>query len=160
MKNENHELLVLRLREMGAVARLVNSPVYTNGESVHIVGSFEHSCDTLSDLAKFLIKKEGKTQGFAIYYVGDNIVRYALEDKNYSEFVNDSDCEFEDIANQIERVYNFGSKGFVKILYPIKLNISESGQHRIFSKDGKSHVIPSGWIELTWSTKDGCANFV
>jgi len=76
------------------------------------------------------------------------------------EFRNDSGLEFTDISSEAERIYNFGSKGFVKIIGPLKLNVSASGGHRIFSADGKSHYIPSGWIELTWTAKDGQPNFV
>jgi hypothetical protein len=34
-----------------------------------------------------------------------------------------------------------------------KLSVSSSGGHRIFSADGQSHYIPSGWIHLTWTPR-------
>lgn len=76
------------------------------------------------------------------------------------EFRNESGLEFADISSEAERIYNFGSKGFVKIQNPLKLNVSDSGGHRIFSADGKSHYIPAGWVQLTWTVKADQPNFV
>lgn len=76
------------------------------------------------------------------------------------EFVNESDNEFTDISSEATRTYNFGSKGFVKINNPMKLSVSPSGGHRIFSADGHSHYIPSGWVQLSWTVKPGQPNFV
>ncbi len=76
------------------------------------------------------------------------------------EFKNDSDNEFTDISSEASRTYNFGSKGFVKINRPLKLSVSPSGGHRLFSADGVSHYVPSGWIELTWTAQPGQPNFV
>jgi hypothetical protein len=75
-------------------------------------------------------------------------------------FKNESGLKFTDISSEAERVYNFGSKGFVKIQNPEQLSVSDSGGHRIFSADGKSHYIPAGWIQLTWTVKEGQPNFV
>lgn len=75
-------------------------------------------------------------------------------------FINESTNAFEDISSELERTYNFGSKGFVKLQRPEKLSVSDSGGHRVFTSDGKSHYIPAGWIQLTWTTKEGQANFV
>lgn len=75
-------------------------------------------------------------------------------------FVNKSDNEFADISSEASRTYNFGSKGFVKIDSPLKLSVSPSGGHRIFSADGKSHYIPAGWIQLSWAVREGEPNFV
>jgi len=75
-------------------------------------------------------------------------------------FKNESGLTFTDISSEAERVYNFGSKGFVKIQNPEQLNVSDSGGHRIYSADGKSHYIPAGWIQLTWTVKSDQPNFV
>lgn len=75
-------------------------------------------------------------------------------------FKNDSDHDFVDISSEVSRTYNFGGKGFVKIEGPYRLAVSPSGGHRIFSRDGKSHYIPSGWIQLSWIARDGQPNFV
>jgi hypothetical protein len=75
-------------------------------------------------------------------------------------FVNASDHQFTDISSEAERVYNFGQKGFVRINRPLQLAVSDSGGHRIFSADGRSHYIPAGWIEITWTTRPGSPHFV
>jgi hypothetical protein len=75
-------------------------------------------------------------------------------------FLNESEHTFTDISSEVERIYNFGSKGFVKIVAPVYLSVSDSGGHRIFSQDGKSHYIPSGWLQLTWTAKVDHPNFV
>jgi len=79
---------------------------------------------------------------------------------NPPKFINESGLSFTDISSEAERVYNFGSKGFVKITAPLYLSVSDSGGHRIFSQDGKSHYIPSGWLQLTWTAKPGHPDFV
>jgi hypothetical protein len=75
------------------------------------------------------------------------------------EFNNKSGLEFSDLSSEAERTYNFGSKGFVKIINPLKLNVSDSGGHRIFDATGKSHYVPAGWIQLTWTVKEGKPHF-
>ena len=81
-------------------------------------------------------------------------------DQSGLKFRNESGLEFTDISSEAERTYNFGSKGFVKIRNPVRLNVSSSGGHRIFSADGQSHYIPSGWVQLTWTVKANEPNFV
>lgn len=76
------------------------------------------------------------------------------------EFLNASDNEFEDISSEVSRTYNFGTKGFVKIVEPRKLSVSASGGHRLFDAKGQSHYIPSGWIQISWTARDGSPNFV
>ncbi len=77
-----------------------------------------------------------------------------------TNFVNQSDNDFADISSEASRTYNFGTKGFVKIDGPLKLAVSSSGGHRVFSRDGKSHYIPSGWIQLSWIAREGQPHFV
>ena len=48
-----------------------------------------------------------------------------------------------------KRVYRFPKGEFVEINEPQLLIITENG-HRLLSKDGVSHYIPYGWIELSW----------
>ena len=83
-----------------------------------------------------------------------------FKDKKIEPFRNESDQEFTDISSEASRTYNFGQKGFVKIANPLFLNVSASGGHRIFSADGQSHYIPSGWIHLSWTVHEGQPNFV
>ncbi len=75
-------------------------------------------------------------------------------------FINESEHDFTDISSESSRTYNFGQKGFVKITKPLKLAVSSSGGHRIFSADGTSHYIPSGWVHLSWTVNEGQPNFV
>ena len=74
--------------------------------------------------------------------------------------INQSDNQFTDISSEAERTYNFGSKGFVRIVNPSMLSVSSSGGHRLLAQDGKSHYIPAGWIQLTWTAREGQPNFV
>jgi hypothetical protein len=76
-----------------------------------------------------------------------------------TDFKNESGLEFTDISSEKVRTYNFGSQGFVKIQDPTLLHVSENG-HRLFSKDGRSHYVPNGWIHLSWEVHPGNPNFV
>jgi hypothetical protein len=76
------------------------------------------------------------------------------------EFINESGLEFADISSESYRNYNFPDGVIVHIEYPLKLNVSKSGGHRIFDASGTSHYIPAGWIHLSWRVKDGSPNFV
>lgn len=75
-------------------------------------------------------------------------------------FENATDLEFEDISSERYREYRFPGGDVVRIETPLRLNVSESGGHRIFDVDGVSHYIPAGWIHLSWVAKDGEPNFV
>lgn len=74
------------------------------------------------------------------------------------EFINNSDLEFKDISAEREREYAFGG-GTILIVEPLKLNVSESGGHRIFDAQGDSHYVPAGWIHLRWTAKEGKPHF-
>lgn len=72
---------------------------------------------------------------------------------------NTSGIEFKDIASEEFRCYEFLNGSTITIKEPLSLNVSSSGGHRVLSKDGISHYIPSGWIHLYWKAKQGQANF-
>lgn len=76
------------------------------------------------------------------------------------EFKNATDLEFADISSEQWREYRFLGGETIRINAPLKLNVSDSGGHRIFDKEGVSHYIPAGWIHLKWTVKDGAPNFV
>ena len=76
------------------------------------------------------------------------------------DFKNESDLVFADISSEAWREYQFESGATVKIDNPVKLNVSDSGGHRIFDAQGLSHYIPKGWIHLVWEPKPGHPNFV
>lgn len=79
-------------------------------------------------------------------------------------FKNKTSLQFTDISSEEYRVYEFKSflffKRFVKLDKPLKLAVSASGGHRVYTADGLSHYIPSGWIHLYWKAKKGKPNFV
>lgn len=76
------------------------------------------------------------------------------------EFKNGTDLEFSDISSEQWREYQFLGGETIRIDAPLKLNVSESRNHRIFDAHGISHYIPAGWIHLKWKVKDGAPNFV
>lgn len=75
-------------------------------------------------------------------------------------FLNESELEFSDISSEAWREYQFESGVMVRIENPMRLNVSESGGHRIFDGQGLSHYIPKGWIHLVWEARPGQPNFV
>jgi len=77
-----------------------------------------------------------------------------------TEFVNNSGLEFTDISSEEYRQYLFNADTVVKISYPMRLNVSKSGGHRIFDAQGESHYIPGGWKHLKWKARDGQPHFV
>ncbi len=76
------------------------------------------------------------------------------------EFKNESNLKFADISSEVSRQYRFKDGTVITIDNPLRLNVSNSGGHRLFDAQGTSHYIPSGWIHLTWTVKDGAPNFV
>ena len=75
-------------------------------------------------------------------------------------FNNGTDLEFADISTEMWREYRFLGGETIRINRPLRLNVSESGGHRIFDAEGVSHYIPAGWIHLQWVAEDGAPNFV
>ena len=76
------------------------------------------------------------------------------------EFVNDTELEFTDISSELWREYRFAGGDLIRIEHPLKLNVSDSGGHRIFDAAGRSHYIPPGWLHLVWESREGSPNFV
>lgn len=76
-------------------------------------------------------------------------------------FINESGLEFKDISSEEFREYTFTNGNTVRIEQPIKLNVSPSGGHRIFTALGMSYYVQpvQGWF-LKWRAKDGEPNFV
>lgn len=63
--------------------------------------------------------------------------------------------EFNDLSDEQYRVYEWAGFVTIRINEPLKLNVSESGGHRVLDKEGVSHYIPKGWIHLYWKVKEG-----
>ena len=66
--------------------------------------------------------------------------------------------KFKSLESEIYREYIFPT-GKVRIDYPLMLNVSPSGGHKIIDINSVSHYIPTGWIHLQWVVKPGCKNF-
>ena len=75
-------------------------------------------------------------------------------------FNNATGLEFTDISMELWREYRFLGGETIRVDRPLRLNVSESGGHRIFDAEGISHYIPTGWIHLQWAVKEGAPNFV
>ena len=76
-------------------------------------------------------------------------------------FINESGLEFCDISSETGREYGFPNGQKLYIGQPLYLNVSKSGGHRLYTKDGWSYYIHprEGWW-ITWRVKDGAPNFV
>jgi hypothetical protein len=74
-------------------------------------------------------------------------------------FINKSGLDFKDISTEEWREYVYETKT-IRIEFATQINVSPSGGHRLFSEDGVSHYIPSGWLHLKWKSKQGEPNFV
>lgn len=75
-----------------------------------------------------------------------------------TEFRNGTQFEFSDISSEEYREYDFGTTK-VRLVEPLKLHVSASGGHRVFTADGMSHYVPTGWLHLTWKVKPDAPHF-
>jgi hypothetical protein len=57
-------------------------------------------------------------------------------------------------VNEQNRVYTFPTGATVTIDGVVSINISKSGTHRINSKDGKKHIIPTGWVHIEFDADE------
>jgi len=82
------------------------------------------------------------------------------------EFRNGTSLEFQDISSEEWREYvtptgaDSNKALVIRIEAPLKLHVSASGGHRVFSADGVSHYIPAGWKHLRWKARAGSPHFV
>ena len=77
------------------------------------------------------------------------------------DFRNETNLEFKDISSERYREYTFPSGITVRIDNPLLLHVKEdSGSHRIYDAQGRSHRISPDFHQLTWESKDGEPNFV
>lgn len=83
------------------------------------------------------------------------------KEENPIQFINESGLEFIDISSEIYREYNFPNGKQLLINHPLYLHISESGGHRLFTRNGTSYYIRvcEGWY-IEWRAKAGEPNFV
>lgn len=57
------------------------------------------------------------------------------------------------VVNEQSRTYTFPN-GQIKLEGVVSINVSKSGTHRLNTKDGKKHIIPTGWIHIEFEAKD------
>ena len=67
--------------------------------------------------------------------------------------------EWGDLSDEQFRVYVWPDGATIKLTAPLKLNVSKSSGHRVFTADGVSHYIPGGWIHIYWVVKPGEDHF-
>lgn len=67
--------------------------------------------------------------------------------------------DFDSLADEQYRVYEWADGSAIRLDNPSKLNVSKSGGHRVYTMDGISHYIPSGWNHLWWKVREGCPHF-
>ncbi len=67
--------------------------------------------------------------------------------------------EWNDISNELYRVYTFPNGEVVRIDKPLRIAVSQRG-HRIETQDRVGHYVPLGWIHIEWVVKDGTPVFV
>lgn len=75
---------------------------------------------------------------------------HEVEEFYESTEIDQMDLEWNDILTNEYREYLFPDGFVVRVDNPMRLNVSESGGHRILDADGMSWYIPSGWRALRW----------
>lgn len=75
---------------------------------------------------------------------------HGVEEFYESSEIDRMDREWNDISTNEYREYLFPDGFVVRVDNPMKINVSESGGHRILDADGMSWYIPSGWRALRW----------
>mgnify|MGYP005863207419 CR=1 FL=1 len=70
--------------------------------------------------------------------------------------------EWVDISSELERRYIFPSGRDITIERPLRLLVSESGGHRVFSasRNGTCYYVGPGWIAIEWRVREGHPHFV
>lgn len=72
---------------------------------------------------------------------------------------NSSGLEFTDISSEAYRDYNW-ENFMVRVNFPMWLNVSKSGGHRLLDANGLSWYIVPGFKYIQWRNKEGEPNFV
>lgn len=61
--------------------------------------------------------------------------------------------EFINVDEQ-DRKYVFPNKEEVTLYDVVSINVSKTGTHRLNTKDGKKHIIPSGWLHIEFNAEN------
>lgn len=81
-------------------------------------------------------------------------------DRQIAAFKNVSSYTFTDISSEAFRTYEYPAGYTVTYYKPLLLSVSPSGAHRLFTADGMSHYIATGWNSIHWKARRGCPHFV
>jgi hypothetical protein len=57
-------------------------------------------------------------------------------------------------VNEQNRSYHFPNGQVVTIKDVVSICVSKRGTHRINTKDGLKHIIPSGWLHIEFNSKE------
>jgi len=57
-------------------------------------------------------------------------------------------------VNEQNRTYVFPGNEIVMIADVVSINVSKSGTHRINTKDGRKHIIPTGWVHIVFDAEN------
>jgi hypothetical protein len=60
---------------------------------------------------------------------------------------------FKSVKKQ-NRTYHFPKGEKVCIKNIVSINVSKSGTHRINTKNGKKHIVPSGWLHIEFDAEE------
>ncbi len=52
------------------------------------------------------------------------------------------------IVEEHERIYSFPGNWHVRLQDVTELLVRPSGTHRLKTKDGRMHIVPTGWIHI------------
>jgi hypothetical protein len=85
-----------------------------------------------------------------------------LPGKAQSAFDDVLHREWTDISSELYRTYIFSDSVRLTIDTPLRLLVSESGGHRVFSAEsgGKCYYISPNWIAIEWKVAEGKPHFV
>lgn len=80
--------------------------------------------------------------------------------KDYG-FINGTLLRFDNISSEENREYTFPNGNKLLIKEPLVLNVSSSGGHRLYDKNGYSYYIQpkEGW-SIKWKSKENQPNFI
>ena len=80
------------------------------------------------------------------------------------QLVKKSDLKFIDISSEEYREYTFVTDTGIKVKQryddPLKLHVSKSGGHRLFTANGHAYYVSPGWIGIEWVSKKDKPHFV
>ncbi len=58
-------------------------------------------------------------------------------------------------VDEKSRMYTFPNYTYIGLIDITHIAVSESGNHRIKTKDGKLHIIAPGWLHVVIETESG-----